>query len=111
MFMAWIIASMCSSNQSIDQNACSHFLEASAKQTQIYQYSDKAEDYFKIKAKNETNALLGSKAEDIVGGTYFVYKSYKNKSIDIKLPNMGLCNTINTHVGQDNNSLNFGWNF
>lgn len=109
--MAWAISMACSSNTSVDQNACNKFLEASAKSTQVYQNEEKTENYFRVMATDKADNYFGKDVEKVGGGAYFGYKVYRDKAVDFKLPNMGLCDTLSNRVTPNSYSINIKWNF
>jgi hypothetical protein len=103
---AMVIDLACSNSFSNHQEACQKFLEASGKTTQIYQNTDKTEAYITTTVKNET----GEEIVYTITAAGFVYRSYRNKSVNIKLPTFGVCDSMSTKVGPDSGSLNLKWN-
>lgn len=103
------IAAACQNTYANHQDACTHFLEASTKQTQIYQYDEKAENYFTTEATNFTVSNFGTETVDVVGSTVFVYKIYKNKSVNFRLPTMGICDKASNSITENSYSLNLSW--
>jgi hypothetical protein len=104
--MAMAIDLACSSSYPNHQDACVHALEAYTKQTQIYQTTDKTENYITTKVQNEA----GQQITYTITAAGFVYKSYKNKSVNIKLPTLGMCDSVNTNLSPSSYVLTFKWN-
>jgi hypothetical protein len=91
------------------QDACSKVLEASERSTDVYVYDQKAETQFTLMAKDKADNYLGNNTEVIAGGAVIAYRGYRNKAVDLKLPNMGVCDKMTAHVEQEKYSLGWLW--
>jgi hypothetical protein len=91
-------------------DACTKAFEASAKSSQLYNYSQKGEDYFTTYGKNMSYSVLGESSTMVIGGTAFLVKTYRTKNAEFKLPTLGVCDSLSTKVGIDNYSVNLKWN-
>jgi hypothetical protein len=101
-----LISLACSNATSNHQDACNHALEAGARQSQLYTYGDKTENYITAKIKNEAG-------EDVVYPvtmSAFIYRGYRNKEINFKIPTFGVCDSATNQVGINHYSLNLKWN-
>lgn len=109
--MTALISMACSSAYQNHQDACSKFLEASTKSTQVYSYDEKIENYYTVQAKEVASNTLGIGGTDVIGGGAYGYKVYRNKSVDFKLPAPGLADSVSNHVDFNNYSytLNLTW--
>src|SRR5271170_1832799 len=92
---AMMIDLACSNSYPNHTDACQKFLEASGKTTQIYQNTDKTENYITTTVKNET----GDEIVYTITAAGFVYRSYHSKSVNLKLPTFGMCDSASTKVG------------
>lgn len=111
MLIEMLIAASCVSGPY--KEACSKAMEASAKQTGIYQNVGKAEDMTQQKALNTVTNTTGEAPVAVVG---FAAKTYRDKAITYKLrPRKFLpVDAITTQVGVQNGgqgSLNLEWRF
>ena len=104
--MAMAIDLACNSSYSNHKDACVKALEAGTKQTEIYNYSEKTENYITTRVKDET----GNEAVYTITTAGFIYRSYRNKEVSLKLPALGMCDSINTKVGIDSYALTLKWN-
>jgi hypothetical protein len=109
--MSWAISLACANAYSTHQDACSKAMEASAKSTGVYQGADGVEGYLTVKATNNVTDLLGKDVVDTVGGSGYVYRAYRAKSVNFKVPSMGIADKVTANVNQGGGSLNFSWKF
>ncbi len=93
------------------QDACDKFMEQSAKSMQLNTYVDGSEAYVTSMARKDADVYLGKDVEDTVGGIGYTYRVYRNKSVDFKLPNFGMCDKITAHASSTSGSLGFSWKF
>lgn len=111
--MSWMIGMACSSITTWQnhQDACTHFFEATTKYTQVYQTDEKTEGYVTDRATVTAKENLGTTAVDTVGGVAYTYRVYRNKAVDFKLPNLGICDSVSNRITLDSYTLNLKWNF
>jgi hypothetical protein len=91
------------------ESACNSFMDQSSKAVQIQQYDQKIEDYFTIKAKDEVTSDFGKEPLEVAGGAAYGYRAYRNKSVDFKLPTMGLADSVSNRITPNSYSLNLSW--
>lgn len=103
------ISATCSSFTNVNTSACTHALEAGSKQTGLYQQEEQIENSFTLMAKSNADKYLGPQTQEVVGGAYYVYKTYKDKEINLRLPNMNICDSIDTKLTNNSMGLNFRW--
>jgi hypothetical protein len=84
-------------------------MDAASKQTQVYQYSQKGENYFITDAKGKSYSLLGQDLTEVLIGSIYAAKAYEKKELDLRLPNAGVCDSLSTKVGIDTYSLSMKW--
>lgn len=106
-----MISTLCSSAYPNHQDACGKFLEASERSTPVYAYDDKIENYYTAEANNIVKDNLGTVGSDAVGGVGYTYKVYKNKAVEFKLPNLGLCDSASNRINTNSYTLNLSWKF
>jgi hypothetical protein len=108
---SWLIQVACQNTYQNHMDACTNALQASTKQIGLLDTDSKIENYYTVKTKDFIANSTGSAAIDVAGGTYYVYKVYRNKAIDFKLPNMGIADSISNRIDLNSYSytLNFSW--
>ena len=111
MLIEMLIAASCVSGPY--KEACSKAMEASTKQTGIYQNVIKAEEYTEKKALTTVTDTTGEAPVAVIG---FAVKTYRDKAITYKIkPKKYLpIDAITTQVGTQNGgtgSLNLEWRF
>lgn len=107
--MSWAIQLACQNAYSNHTDACNHALEAGSKQIGLFQTDEKVENYYTLQAKETATSTFGTGATDIVGGTAYFYKVYRNKAIDFKLPTLGLADSASNHITTNSYSINLSW--
>jgi len=93
------------------QDACQKFFEVSSQKIGVTETDQKTENYYTLKAKTVAADNLGTTVIDVAGGVGYVYRVYRNKAIDFKLPNLGICDTVSNHITPNSYTLNLKWNF
>jgi len=106
-----LIQMVCSSTNTWQnhEDACNRFFEQSTKTFKLYQTDEKVENYYTVQAKGVATDTFGNSAIGIAGGMGYTYKVYRNKSIDFKLPTMGLADSASNHITPNSYSLNLSW--
>jgi hypothetical protein len=100
----------CANLAPTNQDACGKAMEAAAKSSQLYQYSQKTEDYLMNYGKNLSFSVFGEDMSNGAGSTVYAYRVYRDKAASFKLPNLGICDSLNTRLTTDSYTLNFKWN-
>lgn len=109
--MAILIASACISSSGVKQEACSKGLEAGTKQFGVEQSVNSFEKKVEKDAKLTAYDWFGKTGSDVLGGTIFLAKTVKDKSVSFGLPTLGIANRITTTAGVDIYRLNLEWRF
>lgn len=109
--MAILIASACISSSGVKQEACEKGLQAGTKQFGIEKSVNILEDKVQNGAKLTAYDWFGKTGSDVLGGTIFLAKSVKDKSVSFGLPTLGIANRITTTAGVDVYRLNLEWRF
>lgn len=111
MMMSSAIASLCTAlaTNGINNDACSKAVEAGLKQQGTYQLVDKYEGNFNAYATQEGNYYLGQGGMTAIGVAGFTYKTYKNKSVNFRLPTFGLCDSASNTITPTTYTLNLQW--
>lgn len=105
------IVAICISAQGPYNEACNKGVEAGAKQTGIYQEVDWAEKATLKFANDKAEATLGKKPMSAVGVGVFVYRAAKNKKVNFKLPDIGVCDSITNELTPTSYNINLQWKF
>lgn len=92
-------------------DACSKFLEASLKQTGIYENIDKRERVLQEETILETRLFLGDRKFKVVGTSLFLTKIAVEKSATINLPTFGFCDSIISKIGVNGFNFKIEWSF
>ncbi len=98
-----LITTICLSASSINNQACTHALDAAAQQTSTTHNADLVETYVRKQAGDDINAGLG------VG--VYGYRMYRTKAVTYKVPKTGLWEAINIQIGEQKSTLGFVWKF
>lgn len=109
MLLSSLFSLACQNATPNHMDACTKAFEASAKSSQLYNYSQKSEDYLTTYGKNMSYSILGESSTAAIGGTAFLVKTYRDKKATFKLPNLGICDSVDTKIGIDNYSINMKW--
>lgn len=108
--MTALISMACTNAYPNQMDACQKAMEAGSKQVQLYQTDEKVENYFTVHAKETSENYLGQRITEGVAGTAYLYKIYKNKSVNLRLPTLGVCDSANTQLEIQKYTLNLKWN-
>lgn len=109
--VALMIVGACTSFSGNGKEACSKGLEAAGKQSGIEQNIGAAEKKLEDNAKDKAQDWIGNTGMDIVGGTLFLVKTAKDKSVRFSTPTLGICDKITTEVGTEKTGINLEWRF
>jgi hypothetical protein len=94
--------------------ACNKGLEAVSRQSGNYQLMESGEKKTMELATDMSKDNLGKSATDVgsaIGGVgVFAYKTYRAKTINFKVPNLGLADTITASATPNSGKLSFKWN-
>jgi hypothetical protein len=104
-----LIVIVCSGTVPNYADPCQKALEATTKQTQLYQTDEKLESYASDRAVKISTKVLGQGTMDALGGGAYAYKVYRDRSIHFRLPTFGLCDSASNTIGLDSYSLNLSW--
>lgn len=90
--------------------ACNKSLEAASRQSGSYQLMESTEKKTSEYATNIAQKNLGSVPLDIGGAGVFMYKVYHSKSLNFKVPNLGLADTVTASATPNSGKISFKWN-
>jgi hypothetical protein len=111
MMMSSAIASFCAAlaANGAYSDACNKAAEAGLKQQGTYQLVDKYEENFNAYAVQEGNHYFGKGGMAAIGAAGFTYKTYKSKSLNFKLPTLGVCDSANNTITPTTYTINLQW--
>lgn len=92
-------------------DACNKVAEASTKQVGIYHLLDDNEQKTMTYATNLANDTLGHTTMSIGGVGAFLFRAYRDKSITLKIPTLGIADSINSQLTLTTYKLNLTWRF
>lgn len=107
--VAALIAGACMSFSGNGHDACTKAAEAGAKQSGFEQNIDQVEKDVTKKADKTVHLFLGDTAVDVLGGGIFVAKTVRDKSLQLNLPTLGICDKISGEVGTERSGIQFIW--
>lgn len=106
-----LILSSCVGLTDSSYPACINGLNALGKQSGIEQKVDFLQEKSQERSYHLVRYLITDTGISIVGGSAFLYKTIKEKSIQLNPPNMGLCEKITSQIGDKNYNLKLEWSF
>lgn len=111
LLTSWLISMACASIQTYanHQDACDKFLQMGSQKVGLADVDGQVENYYEVKATDTATQNFGNSVVEVVGGTGYAYKSYRHKSIDFKLPTIGVADKVTMHLDQNSGSLGFNW--
>jgi hypothetical protein len=109
--MAALIVSTCMNSTDIDKSNCIRGLEQSIKEIGLYDDVDNFESYLQKRSLKEIVDVLGLDRVRTMGAAAYLTKTAIDKSVSIKLPTFGLCDSISTQAGVDRYGLRIEWKF
>lgn len=106
---ALLIAGACTGFSGTGNQACSKALEAGGLQSGFSQNVDKAQHIIESKATDKAHYVLGDTGMEVVGGTVYVAKVVRDKSVQFNVPSFGICDRIHTEAGLEKYMITFSW--
>lgn len=106
-----VILSLCAGAQGSYHDACDKALDATSRQIGLRQQADDIESRARGYAEGRAKRYLGNESMSAVAFVGFTAKAVKEHQVAIKLPNLGLCNSVTSQIGTDQSSLQMVWNF
>lgn len=103
------IIAMCLGTSGQYNAACTHAIDAGTRQVGIRQEADNLEEKSVNLAKTKSTETFGPAPVVVVTSGVFVYKVIKDKSLQFKLPNVGIADTISNKITDKSYTLNFTW--
>jgi hypothetical protein len=109
--MTWAIGLACQNIQMYQnhQDACSRFFSISSDKIGLTPLDSQVENYYTVKATAVATDTLGKDAMGSIGGLGYGYRVYRAKSIDFKLPTLGIADKITAHAALDGGSVGLTW--
>jgi len=105
------ILSVCVGFQGQYNEACSKAIDAGTRQIGIRQQADQFETQFVQYADKQGHKYLGSDGMATIGFIGFGYRAVRDERVVFKLPNLGLCSSINNEIGRNFYNIKFKWDF
>lgn len=111
--MSWAIGLACQNIQMYQnhQDACNSFINQSSDKIGLTPLDSQVEGYYQGRAKVVATDTLGTNVIDTIGGVGYTYRIYRAKSVDFKLPNLGIADKITAHAAIDGGSIGLSWKF
>lgn len=104
-----MIAAVCVGTSGSYNSACTHAVDAGTRQVGIRQDVDRAESIAMKIVNMQASKTLGRDAMSAISAGSYVYHVTKVKSINLRLPTLGLCNSLNGQIGLDAYKLVLEW--
>lgn len=107
------IASLCAALASSGQydQACNKAVDAGTRQTGIRQTFDGAEDKSMQVFTQEAESYTPKPIQDVAATGVFVYRAARNKKVELKLPTMGVCDSMSSELTPASYALTVRWYF
>jgi hypothetical protein len=105
------IVALCLNAQGVYNDVCVKAVDAGTRQAGWRQEVDNAEDKTIQIATHKAEKNIGKPVGIIVGSSAFIYRSIKNKSVELKLPKVGFCDSITGKIAPNSYDINFKWEF
>lgn len=105
------IIAICLSAQGSYNQACNKALEAGSKQSGVYQEIDGIEKGTIKYINTQAEKRLTKNEMSAVATGYLVYKTTKDKKIQINLPTLGLFDKVHSEISPTSYNVRFQWNF
>lgn len=106
-----VILSACLGLQGNYYEACSKAMDAGTRQIGLRQQADQLENNLNNYGQQQGHRYLGQEGMSAIGFIGFGVKTVREEKIAFKLPNLGLCSSINNEVGKDHYNIKFQWDF
>lgn len=90
-------------------DACTHAVDAGTRQTGIRQNVDMAEDKSVELINHQAMKAFGKQTMSVLVAGGYVYKVVKEKSLNFRLPTLGLCSSASNQVALDSYKLVLEW--
>lgn len=92
-------------------DACSKAMDAGTRQIGLRQQADDIENRTRQFGEQQARKYIGKEGMSAIGFIGFGVKTVQEKKVAFKLPNLGLCSSINNEVGTDHYNIRFQWDF
>ena len=103
------IVALCVSAQGSYGDACKSALDAGTRQVGLRGQVDRAEDDTVKYLDTKVQATLTKEQYSVLGVTGFVFKTARDQRVKFNLPNLGLCNNINTEITPSSYNIQLNW--
>jgi hypothetical protein len=105
------LLSLCMSSSTMPGQACNNAVQATGKQSGIFEMSTRYEDHQVRLLEQGANNYWGNTVTETVAGVVWVAKSVSDKRAHIGLPTLGICSSMVAEVGQEKSMLILKWFF
>lgn len=109
MLASLMIQYACITTQGTYNVACSKAAEATLVQTGVSKTMGALEAYGQDRAKYLAVKYVGDSNIKTLGSFYYVYHVYQTRSLHLKLPTLGLANSVDTTLTPDSAQLGLQW--
>lgn len=109
--MTTAIAAICVSAQASYGEACNKAFDAGTRQVGLRQTIDVAESRANELANAKVQQIIGREGVSLVGSGFWVYKVARDKTVVLRLPTLGICDSANNEISVDSYKLNVNWKF
>jgi hypothetical protein len=109
--MASIITTACMNSTDIDKSDCIRGLEQSIKKIGFYDDIDHFEIYLQKRSLKKAIDFLGLDRVNAIGAATYLTKTAIDKSISVKLPTFGICDSVTGHAGTNGYLVKVEWKF
>jgi|ERR1035437_11110982 hypothetical protein len=106
-----LIVTSCVGLSGMQRDACNKALTAGSKQSGIENNMDTAEKKTLKNIERDSRDTLGNTTVDVIAGTAIVAKTVADKAATVKLPNLGICNTMVLKVNHEKSLLSLEWKY
>lgn len=106
-----VILSACLGLNGSYYEACSKAMDAGTRQIGIRQKADEIESQTRNYTDSQGKKYLGKEGMAAIGFIGFGVKTVREEKVAFKLPNLGLCSSINNEIGKDHYNVKFQWDF
>jgi hypothetical protein len=91
--------------------ACSKAMDAGTRQIGLLSEAQRLDGELNKYGQQQGKRYFGKDGMAAIGFIGFGAKTVRDQKVAFKLPNMGLCNSINNEIGKDSYNIKLQWDF
>lgn len=110
LFSTAIVAACVGVNPTYHE-ACDKALDAGTRQAGWRDSVDRTEDGLINYTTNKVKSFVSKDVVWVVGSGAFIYRTARDKSINFRLPTLGVCSSASSQVTVGSYQVNLNWNF